>query len=317
MTKAKRDHGGGLDAAVAQFGGRKSDWLDLSTGINPVQYPLPEIPNSAWTALPDQAAQDQLLEAAREFWNVPDGAEIVAASGVSTLISILPTCAPDGGFHIQKPTYNEHEASFVAAGYDLHNSADTQIYVHPNNPTGEYTTRPRVLDAHKTLTILDESFCDPNLQSSLIDLTEQEGFLVLKGLGKFWGLAGVRLGFAIAAPKLAGQIRDRIGPWAVSGPAQIIGAAALSDVDWAQATRTRITRDCARLDKMLTQFGVKYAGGTDLFRLYDSEDAQAVFNRLAEHKVLCRIFPYSDRWVRLGLPGSDDDWAQLGNALGA
>jgi cobalamin biosynthetic protein CobC len=317
MTENKRDHGGGLDAAIAKYGGEKSDWLDLSTGINPIPFPLPELPMYAWTALPDQAAQIQLLNAARAFWNVPDGAEIVAASGVSTLISMLPNCAKPGGFHIQKPTYNEHEAAFRSAGFDLVKGARSQIYVHPNNPTGAFSDRQHVLAAHKDLTIIDESFCDATLDKSLIDLTCNDGFVVLKGLGKFWGLAGVRLGFAIAAPKLAAQIRDRIGPWAVSGPAQVIGAAALADLKWAEKTRVKNISEAVRLDKLLTQFGGKYAGGTDLFRLYDCDNAQAVFNLLAEHKILCRIFPYSDRWVRLGLPGTEDRWAQLEHALGA
>ena len=51
-----RDHGGGIDAAAARHGGARSDWLDLSTGINPVPYPVGDLPPEAWTALPDQAA---------------------------------------------------------------------------------------------------------------------------------------------------------------------------------------------------------------------------------------------------------------------
>jgi len=112
MSK-KRDHGGGLDAAVAQYGGARSDWLDLSTGINPVPYPIGEIDSEAWTALPDQDAMDRLLAAARAFWNVPVGADIVAANGASAIIAKVPHMYSGvGGVYIPQPTYNEQ-------GWDL------------------------------------------------------------------------------------------------------------------------------------------------------------------------------------------------------
>jgi cobalamin biosynthetic protein CobC len=317
MSKSKRDHGGGLDAAVTRFGGTRADWLDLSTGINPTSYPIPELPKHAWTDLPDQGAQDALIMAARKFWNVPDDLGIVAASGVSALISSLPTCTDQGSFHITKPTYNEHEASFLSAGFSQTQNADTQIYVHPNNPDGKYVSADDILSKHKSMSIIDESFCDCLPQKSHVELAGRDGVVVLKGLGKFWGLAGVRLGFAIAKPNLANRIQDRIGPWAISGVAQVIGAAALNDTTWACEMRKTLHNDSMRLDKLLTQFGVNWVGGTDLFRLYDCENAQALFDRLAEQKILCRIFPYSDRWIRIGLPGCESDWAQLEHALGA
>jgi cobalamin biosynthetic protein CobC len=316
MTQKPRDHGGGLDAAIARFGGQRSDWLDLSTGINPTPYPVPNIPQSAWTDLPDQAAQEALILAARRFWDVPKELDIIAASGVSALISTLPTCAGTGGFHISKPTYNEHEASFLSAGFSFEEDGHTQIYVHPNNPDGRKMTAQEILSKHKSLSIIDESFCDCSPSDSLLGLAKEENIVVLKGLGKFWGLAGVRLGFAIAKPELANRIQDRIGPWAVSGAAQVIGAKALSDLNWANEMRLKLHNDAARLDKLLTHFGINLVGGTDLFRLYDCDNAQTVFDKLAENKILCRIFPYSDRWVRLGLPGCNEDWVQLENALG-
>lgn len=317
MSKSKRDHGGGLDAAVARFGGSRADWLDLSTGINPTSYPIPDIPKHAWTDLPDQAAQDALIAAARKFWNVSDDLDIVAASGVSALISTLPTCTDKSSFHISKPTYNEHEASFLSAGFAQSPNAETQIYVHPNNPDGKYVSVDDVLANHKSLSIIDESFCDCEPEKSLIELAGRDGVVVLKGLGKFWGLAGVRLGFAIAKPSLANRIQDRIGPWAISGAAQVIGEAALSDTTWASDMRKALRNDSMRLDKLLTQFGVNCVGGTDLFRLYECENARAFFDRLAEQNILCRYFPYSDRWIRIGLPGCESDWAQLEHALGA
>ncbi len=132
-----RDHGGGLDAAIARFGGDRADWIDLSTGINPTSYPLPAIPDRFWQALPDSGDQAALKSAARAFWSIPDTADIAAASGVSALIAALPRLAPAAQVGIAQPTYNEHAASFAAFGWAVQtDTAATNVYVHPNNPDG-------------------------------------------------------------------------------------------------------------------------------------------------------------------------------------
>jgi cobalamin biosynthetic protein CobC len=146
-------------------------------------------------------------------------------------------------------------------------------------------------------------------------MAERPGVIVLKSFGKFWGLAGLRLGFAIARPETIDRLAEMIGPWAVSGPGLVTGAAALRDRDWAETTRARLARDADRLDSLMTRAGARVAGGTTLFRLYDVDEAAAWQDRLAQHHIWSRIFPYSDRWLRLGLPGPDAHWAQLEEAL--
>lgn len=320
----KRDHGGGLDAAMAQFGGLRGDWIDLSTGINPTPYPLPEIPARFWQALPDSGDQIALKAAARQFWSIPDNAAIVAASGVSALIAALPRLAKPATVGITQPTYNEHAASFAAFGWDVNTRlahppeqapAQANVYVHPNNPDGRLWSRETIRANHKSLTIIDESFCDICPNDSHIDLAQRPGFVVLKGLGKFWGLAGVRLGFAVALPETITVLDQMLGPWAISGPAQHIGRAALSDTDWAERTRARLTQDAARLDQIVTQKFGSNPRGTSLFRLYDVADAQACFEKLAQARILSRIFPYSKTLIRLGLPGPAADWARLQQVL--
>lgn len=322
-----RDHGGGLDAAVARWGGSREGWLDLSTGINPVPYPVGEISPGAWTALPDRAAMARLIAAARAFWNVPEGAEILAAPGASALIARMPVlCDGRGGaVHIPGPTYNEHAAAFAATGdYRLTETPEeaiAQVYVHPNNPDGRLW--PAAIMGGRPLTVIDESFCDVCPERSHIALTRDEGIVVLKSFGKFWGLAGLRLGFAIGrpgtlAPGDGGRRRpsmaDALGPWAVAGPALEIGARALEDRGWAEATRARLAADAARLDALMTGKGAAVLGGTTLFRLYEVDDAAAWQERLARGHVWSRIFPYSRRWLRLGLP-HPDRWAQIEAAL--
>jgi len=316
-----RDHGGGLDDAVALHGGHREDWLDLSTGINPHAYPLPEIPARAWTALPDRHAAERLERAARAFWSVPEGAAVLAAPGASALIAAIPHLVSAARLRIPDRTYNEHEASFRAAGWEIlrgdpeGDPAEARVAVHPNNPTGhmfsgadEPATRP--------LLVIDESFADVILANSRVaDFATRPGTLILKSLGKFWGLPGLRLGFAIGDPGLVAGLKERLGPWPVSGVAQHVGAVALEDMVWANETRQELSVECARLDALMQAKGAELIGGTVLFRLFRVDDAAAWQARLATGRVWSRVFPYDPTWIRLGLPPAEG-WAQLEAALG-
>ena len=308
-----RDHGGGIDAAIARFGGTRASWLDLSTGINPVPYPVPQLPQDAWTALPDRAAFAALEQAARRFWSVPDDAAILPATGASAIIAAIPRILRGRTVHIPQPAYNEHAAAFVAAGWQSDNGpADATVVVHPNNPDGKVWDVD-ALPAEGAI-IIDESFGDLKPAQSLIALASRKNALVLKSFGKFWGLAGMRLGFAIGDPELIAALKDLLGPWQVSGPALATGAAALQDNVWADETRLRLAEDAARLDGLMVKAGANIVSGTDLFRLYDVDDAATWQDRLARHHVWSRIFPYNHRWLRLGLP-VPDRWEQLEAAL--
>ncbi|WP_300515868.1 threonine-phosphate decarboxylase [Aliiroseovarius sp.] len=307
---AQRDHGGGLDAAKARFGGGANDWLDLSTGINPLPYPVGETAPEAWTRLPDRNAFDRLEQAARDFWKIPDQAAVLAAPGASAIIARVPTLAAPGVVDIPAPTYNEHAAAFTGSGWQIGDSGTARVLVHPNNPDGRLWQEG--LDA--PLMVIDESFCDVTPEATHIARAAAPGTLILKSFGKFWGLAGLRLGFAIGNPALIEKLREALGPWQVSGPALEIGARALEDLAWAEATRARLTRDTARMDGLLTARGARLAGGTTLFRLYEVDSAETWFCRLARAHVLTRVFPYSKTWIRLGLPGPNG-WDQLERAL--
>lgn len=309
----ERDHGGGLDAAAAVYGGTRDEWQDLSTGINPVPYPIPAVSRAGWTSLPDRAAEKKLLTAARDFWKVPDGAEILAAPGASALIAQVPRLAHAARVWIPAPTYNEHAAAFEIAGWAItaEANAEAQVLVNPNNPDGKVWTP---LDLQTPLRIVDESFCDICPTDSLVANAATPGTLVLKSFGKFWGLAGLRLGFAIGDPTLIARLKDMLGPWPVSGVALEVGAAALEDRGWARAARTRLATDAKRLDTLMSQNGAALVGGTSLFRLYRVDDAAAWQARLAGHQIWTRIFPYASDWIRLGLP-DPNGWDRLEAAL--
>lgn len=307
-----RDHGGGIDAAIAEYGGTRAGWLDLSTGINPQPYPMPGLPHDAWTALPDAAAFTRLYDLARGFWNIPKGAAIIGATGASAIIAALPRVIPKGEVCIPGPTYNEHGAAFTAAGWRLgQDPSHALVAVHPNNPDGHLWQSQ---DFTAPFTIIDESFCDASPEQSLIDQAGRNGTVVLKSFGKFWGLAGLRLGFAIGDPEIIGGLSDLLGPWQISGPALAIGAEALCDPQWARETRIRLQADADRLDLLMTRADAALVGGTTLFRLYQVDDAAKLQAKLAQHHIWSRCFPYDPTWIRLGLPASER-WDRLEGAL--
>ncbi|MEP0960282.1 MAG: threonine-phosphate decarboxylase [Roseobacter sp.] len=315
MKASQRDHGGGIDAATTRYGGTRIDWIDLSTGINPQPYPIPAFPAGTWTQLPDSAAMNALITAARHFWKVPEDIDILASSGASALIAQIPTLHATGEVVIPAPTYNEHAASFDANGWQQssHNP-NAQVIVHPNNPDGRLWTPASLPAPEAQLTVIDESFCDVSPEKSLMPLAGRPGTLILKSFGKFWGLAGLRLGFVIGDPTLLSHLRERLGPWSVSGPALHIGAAALSDEKWATSTRLRLVEDSKRLDGLMQTAGAECLGGTTLFRLYNVSSGSDWQTRLAQHHIWTRTFPYNKQWLRLGLP-TGEGWPRLERAL--
>jgi len=219
---------------------------------------------------------------------------------------------------IPGPTYNEHSAAFAAHGWEVGEEATApaaaRVAVHPNNPDGRLWAPADLPEG--ALTVIDESFCDLMPEASLIALAARPRTLVLKSFGKFWGLAGLRLGFAIGDPALVARLAEGLGPWPVSGPALAVGTAALGDAAWAEATRARLVRDATRLDALLAAAGAEVTGGTALFRLARVGDAAGLAERLARARILVRSFPWSDAEVRVGLPGTEAGWSRLAAALG-
>ncbi|MFS4439120.1 threonine-phosphate decarboxylase CobD [Paracoccaceae bacterium GXU_MW_L88] len=318
-----RDHGGDLDRARALFGG--ADWLDLSTGINPVPYPLPALPSEAWTRLPHAADLAALEDTARAAYQTD--AAITPLAGAQAAIQLVPRLMPPGRALVLGPTYNEHAAALRAQGWTVEEvdsldafcaGADLAVVVNPNNPTGAAypSEKLREIRQHLGLLIVDESFADPLPNLSLAPhLSESDNMIVLRSFGKFYGLAGLRLGFALSGEGMATRLRALAGPWAVSGPAIAIGRAALADRAWQQATTARLQTDTARLDGLAAKAGWTLTGGTPLFRTYATPNADDAQKKLAKAQIWSRIFPYSKTWIRLGLPGSETSWARLAVAL--
>jgi cobalamin biosynthetic protein CobC len=325
-----RYHGGNINLAQARFPHAPRPWIDLSTGINPVPYPVGVIPPSAWSRLPEASRIGLLEAAAGTAYGAGLSAEIVAGPGTQALIQFLSRIVPAHRVGILGVTYAEHETCWRAAGADVAVVAtpedlvtfDVGVVVNPNNPDGR-TLPPdvlaevaRALARRDGLLIVDEAFMDvlPS-RYSLIPRLPDTGAVVLRSFGKAYGLAGVRLGFAVASRPFGKTLRKAIGPWAVSGPAIEIGGRALADTAWLTATVARLRGEAARLDQLLRDAGFEIVGGTPLFRLAARTDAAAWFETLAGAGILTRPFLAQPNWLRFGVPHAPEAWVRLETAL--
>jgi cobalamin biosynthesis protein CobC len=309
------EHGGNLDLALQHFGGRLEDWIDLSTGINRQPYPVPPLSPRHWSALPSRSETESLHEAARQAYGTR--ASVVALAGAQAAIQLLPRLSSPGRARILAPSYNEYAPVLRAAGWDVADVADLAVVVNPNNPDGTRHEPGNLLALLSRVgrLVVDESFVDATPRLSLAPEAGRSGLLILRSFGKFYGLAGVRLGFALGNAADIDVLTGQAGPWPVSGLAIAIGRRALLDRDWAIKTSARLDRDSRRLDALVQSQGWTLVGGTPLFRLYDTGDAKAAQTKLAAAHIWSRIFSEKPGWLRLGLPGDETEWARLAKAL--
>ena len=323
-------HGGDLTEAMARYGGTPETWLDLSTGINPRPWPVPDISEQAWQRLPSRADEQMVRDAARKAYAIPAGVDIVAASGTQAIIQWLPYLAARGPVAIFGPTYNEHALAWRNAGHeviaassvdDLSADAIHAVMVNPNNPDGRVVDRQAIVDLATKIEkrggwlVIDEAFADVDPAISVSALCADLPIIILRSFGKFYGLAGLRVGFAVAAPGIIQRIAQALGPWACSGPALQIGAAALNDQAWAKQTRDVLARQAGKLDDVLAQAGLQIVGGTSLFRLARHPRAEYIHAALARGHIWCRSFDWADDLLRFGLPPDDAALARLAAAL--
>lgn len=320
----RAEHGGDLAAVRRRFPDAPLPWIDLSTGINPVPYPVPDLPAEAWTRLPSATQEQALLAAAARRYRVGNAASVVAAPGTQALIQAVPRLIPKSRVAIVGPTYEEHEICWRRQGHevsvvdslDAAKDAEVVVIVNPDNPTGRLVSTDRLVPPAKLL-VVDEAFIDLLAPAASLAGALPRRTIVLRSFGKTYGLAGLRLGFAIANGEIADALRGELGPWAVSGPALEIGRRALEDNAWLQATATRLTEDRLRLERILEGAGFTILGGTPLFCLAGHVDAPAMTERLGRHGIHVRIFRLRPGAIRFGLPGTSDEFLRLTAAVAA
>ncbi len=320
------EHGGKLRAAAQRYGIALAEWIDLSTGINPHGWPLPAIPASAWARLPED--EDELVAAASAFYGAP---ELLPVAGSQAAIQTLPQLRPHSRVAILSPAYAEHQHAWRKAGHEVVavapervaeavHCADVVVLVNPNNPTGHTFDADQLLQWRVRLAarggwlIVDEAFMDVTPEQSIAAHTAQAGLIVLRSLGKFFGLAGARVGFVLAQGALLRQMQALLGPWSVAGPARFVATAALRDLDWHARMRQLLPQQSARLAAMLSWHGIAPSGGTALFQSVVIDRAESLHEQLARQGLFTRLFADAPR-LRFGLPGDEPQWQRLDAAL--
>jgi cobalamin biosynthetic protein CobC len=323
-------HGGDLDYATAVYGQPRDGWLDLSTGVNPHPYPVGGGDVAALHRLPSGSDLARLIAAARQAFAVAPPVALAATPGTEVALRLLPLLAPDGPVAIVTPTYVSHAEAWRATGRDVVTVHElgavppgvaAVVTGNPNNPDGRRSDRASLVQlgqrlAERGLLVVDEAFADLVPEASLVPHLEGLNAIVLRSFGKFFGLPGLRLGFAVGAPAMVARVASVIGDWPVSATALAIGTRAIADREWQEAMRARLGREAGRLREILTANRLAIRGGTDLFVLAE-DSAGALHERLARQGIWTRAFTDEPTWVRFGLPGNDAEFARLERALSA
>src|ERR1700722_14065746 len=246
------EHGGRLLQAVQRYGLPRQSWLDLSTGINPIAWQGGPVPIASWNRLPED--EDGLLEVAESYYGAP---KLLPISGSQAAIQTLPRLRSRSRVGVPVLGYNEHAHRWKQAGHEVVPVAsenfgsaieklDVLVVCNPNNPTGERVVPAQLLEWHAQLSarggwlVVDEAFADSTPETSIARYTDRDGLVVLRSLGKFFGLAGARVGFVLATKSLLNELADWLGPWAIAGPSRLVARAALSDRTWQETTRQRL-----------------------------------------------------------------------------
>lgn len=320
------EHGGRVRAAAQRYGIPESEWLDLSTGINANGWPVPSLPQNIWQHLPQD--DDELQAAAQSYYGT---ASLLAVAGSQAAIQALPRLRAPGVVALVTPSYAEHAHAWqryghrikpMAAAEILHVGDDVQVavIVNPNNPGGRLFSRDELLGLHETLAarggwlVVDEAFMDATPEHSLASLSPRVGLIVLRSVGKFFGLAGARVGFVLAEQKLLHALAALLGPWPIAAPSRHVTTLALRDSTWQQSTRQALAQAAQRLSGLLGRHGLAPDGGCGLFQWVCRADAASVHEQLAQRGILTRLFdqPHS---VRFGLPFDEAQWQRLAVAL--
>jgi len=320
------EHGGRLLRAARRHGIAPADWLDLSTGISPFAWPLPAIPAAAWQRLPED--DDGLAEIACSYYGAR---QVLPIAGTQAAIQALPRLRPRSRVGVLAPGYAEHAHAWRANGHAVEmlpateplaqaHRFDVIVLIHPNNPAGDRFDRATLLSLQTALVarngwlVVDEAFIDATPERSLCDVADRDGLVVLRSVGKFFGLAGARAGFVCAAQALLDALRESLGPWTVAGPTRYALRLALADRDWQARARERLQASSDRLRALLAAHGLSPTAGCALFQWCRDERANALHEALATRGILTRYFE-TPASLRFGLPAGDAEFARLGSAL--
>ncbi len=330
LITAGLHHGGRLNVAASEYGIPRQDWLDLSTGLNPQAWPVQTCDATSWQRLPEE--EDGLQQAACEYYG-SDYALPVAGSQAA--IQLLPTLRAASRVAVIVPGYAEHEYNWQQNGHSVIPLAihqleshlpelDVVVIINPNNPDGHLVPVETLLSWHQQLSlrggwlIVDEAFMDTTPEKSIVPYTTRPGLIVLRSMGKFFGLAGIRCGFVLSDRSFLQHMASRLGPWTLTGMTRAIARDALQDSSWQKINRQQLERASIRLKTLLERSGFTVQGGTALFQYLQHPRAKEIHDLFAQHAILLRYYPdmkNSLPALRFGLPASENDWQRLQQVL--
>ncbi len=306
------NHGGDIDRAISIYGGKQKDWIDLSTGINPEIYPIPKFSESDWRNLPTLTEIKKLKSIIKFEYNTFSHVSLTPGSQIA--INLLPGLLKKREVTILEPTYGDYLESFVNAQFKVRScktfkelfNAKIAVIVNPNNPDGRsyYINDLLLLSKKVDMLIIDESFIETPGKISLISQINEStnNIIVIKSFGKIFGLAGLRLGFVFSGKNLISRFNKVLSSWPVSNLSIIIASRAIKDKKWIKDTLIKLKKRAKALDDIIESVNFRVIGGTNLFRLYYTPDAILAQSFLAKKLIWSRIFFYSKKWLRLGIP---------------
>ncbi len=333
MLERGIDHGGGVAEAAKRYGGALPDWLDLSTGINPVPPALPAVSADAWTRLPGLEAFREASDAARAFYGAR-AARPLPVPGIQSAIQRLPELvAGEGRAAVLAPTYGEYGLVLRRAGIgvdevgalaEIGPQHRLAVVVNPNNPDGRTVRRGELLALAEDIgrrgghLVVDEAFADADPDESVAgEAGRAEGLVVFRSFGKFFGLAGMRLGFVLATETVRARFERALGPWAVAGPALAVSTPLMRDASVRRRLTASISERRAAMRAVLDGAGLAVIGGTSLFLLVRAGNAQSLHESLCRRHILVRKFDYAHDWLRIGLAPDAAGDDRLARALAA
>ena len=317
-------HGGNVSAAAQRFNIPVARWVDLSTGISPWSWPVPIVPQQVWQTLP--YSDDQLESAAAVYYGC-DRAAILAVPGSQYALQYTPAMLRTGTVAMPQRGYAEHRAAWQRAGHRIveysdgaallalvmAGTVDHVLVINPNNPTAEELSAQYLQDLHQRLRgndgwlVVDEAFADASRSVSLAALCPSPGLIVYRSVGKFFGLAGIRLGFLLAPTSVCAKMQSSMPPWSLSHPARWIGAAALRDVDWQSMQEIRLQQHAEQWLQSLREAVPRLSfSATALFATGSGSAAycEALYKAMGRRAVLLRLFEPIEghNALRIGLP---------------
>ncbi len=331
-------HGGNLEATARRLGCEPHQLLDASASLAPLALPW-RARWAGWRAplqpYPDRTAQPlRALIAARHGL---DGAMVLPGNGAAELFTwaardaaaLGPSLLPQPGFADYARALRCWGAAVQTAPLPLDwvtaapgplpelSPAPVLWITNPHNPTGQLWSRAGLeplLRRHR-LVICDEAFLslvpDGERQSLIPLVAEHANLVVIRSLTKLYGIAGLRIGYAVAQPERLQRWAAWRDPWPINAVAVAVAQALLRDPQHHRAWCRRVQRWTAREGAWLQQHLQAIPGLTPMpsaanFLLLRGERSLVPLREALErrHRILlrdCRSFDGLDeRWLRIG-----------------